>query len=68
MSPIPESWRGKFPARDPLREPRPRNPFPDPPQNIDAPLEETARRVEADRDLFGEALGQLGRRLRRRAQ
>jgi len=68
MTPIPESWRGPFAPRDPLREQRPRNPFPDPPENIDRPFEETSRRVEQERDRFQEALSRLGGRLRRRAQ
>ena len=67
MSPVPEGWRGRFFPRDPLREQRPRQ-FPDPPENIDAPFEETSRRVEQERDLFQEALESLGGRLRRRAQ
>lgn len=59
---IPDAWRGPYSPRDPLTDPTPRNPFPDPPQNIDAPTEQTARRVERERGALQDALAQLGAR------
>jgi hypothetical protein len=71
VTPVPESWRGKHPARDPLREPRPRTNV-EPVQRVEpdpsTPAADTARRVESERNLFNEALAQLGGRLRRRAR
>ena len=68
---IPASWRGPFSPRDPLKTPRPRN-QPEPVQTVapdpNSPPAQTAVRVEHERDLLGEALDQLGGRLRRRAQ
>ena len=48
MTPIPDQWRGPFTPRDPLNEPRPNHPW---------PVEDTAQRVEGERDAFQRAFG-----------
>jgi hypothetical protein len=62
---IPSFWRSRFGPRDPLTEERPRNPLPDAPPNIDLPFEQTANRVEGERDALQDAISQLNARRNR---
>lgn len=59
MSPIPDQWRGPYAPRDPLNEPRPAHPW---------PTEDTAQRVEQERDAFQRALDAFGRSLEGQAR
>jgi hypothetical protein len=58
MTPIPDSWKGPFAPRDPLREPPPTWP---------SPTQSTPDRVESERAAVQRSFEEWGAQLRRQA-